>query len=481
MEYKGYIKELLEKFSLEGENSIAFSVYDGMQVTDITYHQFYYDILNAAGYFNYRKIKKQHIAIVASNSYNWIVVFFAVISSGNTAVLLNPALPNDILLHQCKKADVTIACIDGNDFCNLRSSFPREVQLLPLQCITSTEPMKMGEVYSESENEPVFLMFTSGTTGTSKAVQTTSFNIRCSIGNLDEMFSISGSDRLFSGFPLYHIAGLRCVIGILQRCKTICIGRDIKYLMMDIPKLNPTAIAGVPVIAESISKCFKNAKTPQEIQRFVGTKLQRIIIGGAAPKAESLQSIRDHGISTEIVYAMTETTGDATWCVLTDDHVNSVGKPCGEMKCHIQDGEILIKGPSVMNGYYKDPEETAKVLKEGWLHTGDLGFFDERGYLYITGRKKNVIILSNGENVNPEEIEAQFSKCPEILECLVYGDKKGICADVYTINESAASDFIKKYNEAVPLYRQVYKVYYSSAPLEKTGSGKIKRKENVYV
>ena len=140
-----------------------------------------------------------------------------------------------------------------------------------------------------------------------------------------------------------------------------------------------------------------------------------------------------------------------------------------------------MRTPAIMNGYYKNPGETAKILEDGWLHTGDLAHCDENGYYYLIGRKKNVIILSNGENVNPEEIEAQLGECPEILECMVYGDKKGICADVYMNNESAVADFIKKYNEAVPLYRQIYKVNYSFTPLEKTGTGKIKRKENAYV
>ena len=133
----------------------------------------------------------------------------------------------------------------------------------------------------------------------------------------------------------------------------------------------------------------------------------------------------------------------------------------------------------MMKGYYKDPEETAKLFEDGWLHTGDMGYCDKDGYYYITGRKKNVIILSNGENVNPEEIEAQWGACEAIEECMVYSDGKGICADVYTTEPEIADRFIKAYNENMPLYRQVYKINYTTTPLEKTGSGKIKRKANV--
>lgn len=481
MENNGYIKDLLTSFIATSESTIAFSVYDGKQVANVSFMQFANDILCAAGYFVQNNIHSKHIALVAPNSYQWLVTFFAITASGNVAVLLDPSLPNDMLEHQYKKADVAIACVENGVSCDLLPSSACDIQLLPIKFITSAEPMRIEDVYSESANDTVFLMFTSGTTGTSKVVQTTSHNLRYSMGNLEEMFSIPGMDRLYPGLPLYHIAGLRCVLANLQRYKTICIGRGIKYMMMDIPKLNPSVIAGVPLIVESISKCLRNTNTAKEMQKYVGTKLQRIIVGGAALKAGLLQNINGYGISVEIIYAMTETTGDTTWCVLTNDHANSVGKPCGKMQCRIQDGEILIKGPSVMKGYYKDPEETAKVLEDGWLHTGDIGCFDEDGYLYITGRKKNVIILPNGENVNPEEIEWKFGECKDILECMVYSDGKGICADVYTENKPAAADFIKKYNENVPLYRQVYKVTYSAAPLAKTGSGKIKRKENTYV
>ena len=178
-------------------------------------------------------------------------------------------------------------------------------------------------------------------------------------------------------------------------------------------------------------------------------------------------------------YGMTEILAPA-WSIIDDiSRYRSAGKFTKTTQYRFVDNELLLTGPTLMKGYYKDAEETQSVIEDGWIHTGDLGYCDEDGYFYLTGRKKNVIILSNGENVNPEEIEAQFGNCESILECMVYADEKGICADVYSHNQEDSAIFIKKYNKSVPRYQQVYKINYTTTPLEKTGSGKIKRKANV--
>lgn len=481
MKNGGYFKELLVGYTTSNENITAFSLYDGQKVTDISYRQFANDILHTAGYFAENNIRSKHIAIAAPNSYKWQVTFFAICASGNVPVPLNSALPNDMLQSHCQQADVTFVVTENDTLCNLRSAFTHEITLLSFEELTGTKPIQIADVYSESSDETVLLLFTSGTTGTSKAVEITSSNLRYSMDNLEGMFAIPGMDRLYPGFPPYHMAGIKSILAILQRYKTICIGRGIKYMLSDLPKLNPTSIVLVPLMGESLIKCLKNTNTPEEIHQYVGTNLQRINLSGAAIKAGLVERINSYGFTVEVMYAMTETTSDGTWGVLADDHIKSVGKPEGQTQLRIQDGEILVKGPSVMKGYYKEPGATSQVIKDGWIHTGDLGRIDENGYLYITGRKKDVMVLHNGENVNPEEIEAAFSQCDDILESMVYNDTKGICAEVYTANQETAKEFIKKYNDSVPMYRQVYKVFYSSAPLEKTGSGKIKRKENAYV
>ena len=255
-------------------------------------------------------------------------------------------------------------------------------------------------------------------------------------------------------------------------------GRGAKYVFMDMPKLNPTHAGMVPSIAESLAKIIR--RTPHErIVNYVGNSFKGIIAVGASMKPAIAECLLEQGVEIFVLYGMTETAGNGSWCLLDKNHLGTIGKPDTNLLFRIVDGEIQIFGDGVMSGYYNDPEETSEVIIDGWLHTGDMGYCDHDGYYYITGRKKNVIILSNGENVNPEEIEATFDRCEAVEECLVYSDGRGICADVYANNHDIAEAYIKVYNESVPMYRQVYKVNYMNKPLPKTGSGKIKRKENL--
>lgn len=477
MENKGFIYNLLNRFAATDDKQVAFSIYDGNQLSDITYQQFLCDILKTAGYFAENGIQNQHIALVAPNSYEWIVTFFGVLASGNVAVLLNPHLPASVLKQQVEQADVTMI------WSHLTSSHEIQAQLKHLQWLDINNNQasllfSMDDVYCAIPDETVVLLSTSGTTGKSKVVEITSHNLQYRVYSQEEIFTTLDRERFCQVLPTFHIAGLLATLSTLNVCKTLCLGRGITYILTDIPVLNPTVVCLVPSMAETFLKIVKQAPNDAELRKRIGTNLRRIILGGASINPQMCISLINLGFSVETGYALTETTGDGTWCDLCDAPFNSVGKVCGDMQGCIQNGEILLKGPSIMKGYYKDPEETMKIIEDGWLHTGDMGYCDENGYYYITGRKKNVIILSNGENVNPEEIEAAWGKSEYILECMVYSDGKGICADVYTENEKAAASYIREYNDNMPLYRQVYKVSYSAVPLEKTSTGKIKRKEN---
>ena len=474
-----FIRENINRFA-SAENFQAFSIYNGEVIEDISYKQFADDILKSAGYFKTNGIEKQHIALIAPNSYRWMVAFFAILSSGNVVVPLNPSLPNDKIQWQCEKADVSIICGEPSVISAFRT-VSNIAEFLSFEELTAALPSSPEDIYSAEENETILLMFTSGTTGKSKAAEFSFKSFRNCLANLDLWNNVPGYEKWFCVLPLFHISGLNCIIHFLYGLRTVCFGRGPKYMFMDMPVLNPTTVTTVPLILESIVKICKHAKTHEESACYLGKNLQRISVCGATVRPDAVQLMLSQGLAIDVYYGLTESFGDGIQCSVDTVHSDTIGKPCGNMQCRIQDGEILLKNDSIMKGYYKDPEETALVMEDGWLHTGDIGRCDESGYYYLVGRKKNTIILSNGENVNPEEIEATLGNCEAILECLVYTDGKGICADIYTTGRTEAMQFINDYNERVPMYHQLYKLSYFDKPLEKTASGKIKRKNKEYV
>lgn len=468
-------KELIQRFLNSGSSEIAFSLYDGEQMTDISFSQFVDDILKAAGYFKERGISGQHIALVAPNCYRWITTFFGILASGNVAVMVNPSLPADTIKQQMIQAEVSAVCADTAEV--IQTLKEVQVECVPFADVADGPALNPEEIHQARAEDTIIMMGTSGTTGKSKIVEISLENLESSMAGYPSGDVLIGIDRALLVLPLYHISGIAAATICLLRGKTVCIGRGIRAIFADMPILKPTFITVVPMMMESLMKIYK-ATTPEDRVKRLGGRLQRICVAGAAPKVAVCQYLMEQGLILETGYGMTESMGVGTCGEWNIETIGSVGKLCGNMQCKIEDGEILFKGKSVMKGYYKDPEETAKIIVDGWLHTGDMGYCDSNGYYYITGRKKNVIILSNGENVNPEEIEAKFSECEEIEECLVYSDGKGICADVYAKNTDVAAVFIKEYNQQMPFYRQVYKVNFKTEPLEKTGSGKIKRKVN---
>ncbi len=478
----GIVSDLLNSFMKADKNTIAFSISKGENIEDITYHQFVDDILKKAALLRDNNVIGKHVALIGVNGYDWVVTFFSLAITKNVMVLLNQMLPEDMLQAQCEKADVSIVIGDSDIIDNLK------------KCDFSCEYYKFDEIKGYSEevtldsfdfNRPhddtMILIFTSGTTGKSKAVEITVSNFKHSIVAMDKVFDSEYRDCTISTLPRYHIAGLIELIGLLNNHKKLCIGRGLKYLILDIPVFNPTYMALVPAMVENLLKLLKITSTEEGRKKILGNNLKKITVAGANLKKETAEAMLNMGFVLESTYAMSETTGNGTWGALDSNRTNTVGKVYGDAEFAIEDGEIVIKGPYNMKGYYKEPEETAKVLIDGWMHTGDLGYFDEEGYLYITGRKKNIIILPNGENVSPEEVEEVLYRNNIILECMVYNEKKGICADIYTEKPELAKKAVRAYNETVPKYRQIYKVNYFDTPLEKTGSGKIKRKENVYV
>jgi len=480
MENYSIVKSMISKFSLERKEKTAFSLYNGETVMDITYQDFAKDILCAAGYFVSHNVKNRHIAIMAPNSYDWLVSYYAIIGTGNVAVLMNQDLPADILQWQCEKADVSLICTDEETMQSVRNAVT-EVKSVSFKELKQDDAVSLEMLHDIKTEDTIQMLFTSGTTGNSKAVELTSGNWSAVMHTFDEMYFMNDVERISIPVPFYHALGLENVIISLFHGKTVCLGRGVKYLFMDLAELNPDVMIAVPSIAESLAKILRRCTGPKDYQKYIGKNLWQICFAGAALKEPVLRALLEHDFTMSVNYGMSEIPGAVSWGIIDkEERYRTAGKFTPGTQFRFVDNELLIKSPVLMKGYYKDLEATEKVIEDGWIHTGDLGRVDEDGYFFLTGRKKNVIILSNGENVNPEEIETNFGACMDILECMVYGDGKGICADIFTENQEAVKEFVVKYNKGTPSYRQVYKINYTTVPLEKTGSGKIKRKVNIY-
>jgi len=470
MNYKNCILELIEQFSSPHNTGTAFELYDGHQIVHVPYQKFAKDILCSVRFFQDHQIENTHIALIGDNSYEWIVSFLAIAATGNAAVLINPLLPPDLVLRQCRMADVSLICCHDQHAANLADFFP----CYPYSELLKNQLFPVSNLPRPHHTATVVMMFTSGTTGEGKIVELSYQNIASSIRSADQVFSEPGIEKIMSVLPMFHIAGLRGTLAMLYRNKTICIGRGAKYLFQDLPALSPSYVLLVPMIADSLVKLLQRTTTPQ---KYLGSSLKRICLGGAAPNPSVCRYMLDLGFTLDGGYAMTETSGVGTWGQWDDQHFNTIGKLSSELQCRIEDGELLFKGPSVMKGYYKDPDATAKVLKDGWFHSGDLGFCDEDGYYYITGRKKNVIVMSNGEKINPEETEHYLMTCDAILECIVTYRNGALCLDVYVKDTETAKAFLERYHANMPTAFHFQKISFLSEPFRKNSTGKIIREE----
>ena len=221
-----------------------------------------------------------------------------------------------------------------------------------------------------------------------------------------------------------------------------------------------------------------------------GGRLHIIFTGGAHLDPFYIDKFREYGIDVLEGYGMSECSPVISSNSPKDHRPGSIGRPLKNVELKFENGEILVRGSSVMKGYYKMPEETAEALKDGWLHTGDKGYIDEDGFLFINGRVKNLIIMSNGENISPEEIENKLSLDPIVAEVIVTGENNGLVARIYPDEEALKAKRIKgdkvrealqavidAYNRVQPSYRQVTGLIVREEPFPRNATGKIKRQE----
>ena len=473
------------------KDNVAFRFYDTANdaVTTILYKDYVQDIRKAVNYFQSTipEIKGKKICLLTKNSYEYAVNTFGVVAAGAVLVLLNQRKSWDELSYELGLVEPDAILTDGDDYGfndQLKAAYGDILR--PMDGFRSYEPAQLTRCIDHEAL--MILMFTSGTTGRSKGVMLSEKNYftACQmyidgqkvILDQEERLAPQNLDQTFSHFtlvPMFHLAGFICyfVYGIQGWTLNLCC--DARDLRRDMSLMHSDAMSTPPVLVEMIYNEVKRGHA----DRLNG--LWNLICSSAILDPAILSDLVKNGFYINQCYSMTELAGYGLLNVTQEgDHLRALGKPDGFCEVKVdENGEICVRGGCVMLGYYKDPETTAETIdKDGWLHTGDLARVDEEGYYYMTGRKKNLIILDSGENVSPEELEKLLGKCDAIKECIVkeMGKKIGTVVCCEDDRQQQVKEFVTELNRTLPMYKRISVVECSAEPLPRNALGKLLRK-----
>ena len=458
-------------------------------VKEKTYAEYAQDIRRAAAWFarNIPEVEGKRVVLLSRNCYEYGVNTFGAVLAGAVLVTMNQKKTWDELSWELELAEPALILNDGVDYGGrdqLEAAYGE--RLRPMDVWKDTAPGGLEKKIDP--NALMVMLFTSGTTGRSKAVMLSERNffttVECQVKFGDAMLDYKhehmpeDKNDVLSNFailPLFHLGTFICLF--VWACKgwALNLSADIRDFYRDLGLMHSDAIAVAPMLMEAIYKDVKRGRRAR-LNGIWNPCGSSAMFDGAM-----LAELAQQGMMITQVYGMTETCGDGIINYEQDEkHIRAVGKPDDHAEYKLDEtGEICIRGGCVMLGYYKDPEATAEVLDaDGWFHTGDLARVDEDGFYYITGRKKNIIILDNGENVSPEELENLLSKCEAVKECIVREKGKKICAVIYCgeADQQTVRDFITETNRTLPLYKRMSAVEFSTEPLPRTGTGKLLRK-----
>ncbi len=451
--------------------------------------------------------RKINVAVVGKTSYEYLVFCTGVLISGNVFVPFSPDISEDEAAALFERADIEMLLYEDD--------FSQRAQALKKCCpnlksiVNFSQAQEIYQKYSDNseyaslsdfkadKDECAIIIYTSGTTGVKKGVM---LSTEALVGNImyrDYCTDIFNErDVALSVLPMYHSY---CFSGdYLKNLKDglqVCLNGDIKDITANLKIFEPKVIRVVPMIAQSLLQRIKMLQrrnpslTPRmAAEEIYGKNIKWLISGGAYLNPELIKEYDELGIYLRQGYGMTE-----AGCRISvpDENVSqeSVGRVIDICEVRIQNGEIQVKTPTAMMGYYKMPEETEKMFTDdGWLKTGDIGYVTEDRQLFITGRVKNLVILSSGENVSPEAIEKKFGGIELVEEVLVYGENDRLVAEFYpdfeyaktneiTDIEAAIEDIVDSMNKSAKASHVISKVKLRDIPFEKTGPGKIKRYE----
>ncbi len=514
------IRELVDYCAKSYGDKTAFMYSRKKQAVNILYNEFKASVEAFGTYLLHEGFSNSHIAVFGENSYEWILSHFSVTCSGNVIVPIDKDLESQNVSEllndsECKMLIYSDTYSDIAD--ELKSELPNIlfINMNEISSIVKNGRKLIAEGYSEyfnisvSKDDLASIVYTSGTTGKSKGVMLTHGNITIDTVATCQNVLIEGATILL--LPLHHMFGLVAgVMSVLLYGYCVYINSSLKRIMDDFQTAKPQHLSIVPLIIETLynriwamavsknkDKALKlligisnfllkfkidlRKKLFKSVLSAFGKNLETIISGGAPIDTKYIKGFQSFGITIINGYGITE-CGPV---VATNRNLalknGSVGFPlcCNNVKI-ADNGEVLVKGDNVMLGYFKNEEENKKVFVNGWFKTGDVGFIDEDGALHITGRIKNLIILSNGENISAESIEEQVYTIPYIKEVIAYGKDNTIIAEVYLDEEvpdakERINEDIAQLNKKLPLIKNIGRVVIRDTEFPKTTTKKIKR------
>lgn len=553
------IKEIIKNSAKKYGDQIAFVIkhQENKKVTyeNITYKKLLEDI-NSFGTALYNMgLEGKRIAIIGKNRYEWVLSHLSNLLGGIVSIPLDKDLQYDELENSIIRSKADCIIFDeklADKITKIREE--NNTNLTNYICMSKIEEfssvldlIKQGQELIENgnteyinakidENEMNILLFTSGTTSKSKAVMLSQRNIASNIYAMQCVEDIRSTDTNIAFLPFHHIFGSTCLIMMLACGVKTVFPDGLRYIKQNLKEYKVTLFAGVPVLVEAIYKTImkeiqKQGKTKiisaaikisnlllklhidirrklfKPIIDALGGELRFIISGGAPADPKISKGFNDLGIKTVQGYGLSETS--PVIAAENDKALKngSVGVPMVNNKIEIVNkdekgiGEIRVKGPNVMLGYYEMPELTNEVLKDGWFYTGDLGCFDKEGYLLITGRNKNMIVLRNGKKVFPEELEILVNRLELVEESMVFGfpskeDETDVKVSVKIVynkevvkekyNDKSEEELyqiiweqIKELNKSFPRYKHIQKMFLTNEELIKTTTKKVKRQEEM--
>lgn len=553
------VKEIIYNSADVYGDNIAFviknKVDNKVTYTNVSYKKLLEDINYLGTSFYSLGMRNSRIAVIGKNRYEWVLAHLSNLLGGIVSVPLDKDLQLEELENSLIRSEVDAVIFDKKILELIEQiKYRNNTQIKEFICMDKIDNYKsVSELLTKGKeiinlgnteyiknqinnDEMNILLFTSGTTSKSKAVMLSQKNIASNIYALRSVEDIRSTDTNIALLPFHHIFGFVCLIMMLASGTKTVFPDGLRYIKQNMKEYGVSVFVGVPILTEAMYKAIikeveKQDKTKlvqsmvklsnfllklhidlrrkifKSILNALGGKLRLVISGGAPADALSIKGFSEFGVGVLQGYGLSETSPVIAAESNFAQKIGSVGLPMRNVKVEVVNkdedgiGEIRVKGPNVMLGYYNMPELTNEVLKDGWFYTGDLGYFDENGFLYITGRNKNLIVLKNGKKVFPEELEAVINRLDIINECMVFGmqdksDKDDVTLSIKIVYDedyikekypdkteeelrNLVWEEIKNINKTFPRYKHIQKLITSHDELIKTTTKKVKRQEEM--